>query len=516
MTTDLRILNHPHLKIERGEAIMFQFNGRPVAGYRGETIAAALYADGLRIFSRSFKYHRPRSLFCLAGHCSHCLMRVNGTPNVRTCTVAVQPDMKVESQNAWPSLKFDVAAVSGYLDFLIRPGFQYRRFIRPRWLYHIWEKFLRRMAGIGTLSNVENHCRPRKLSAKPEVVVVGGGIAGLSATLHAARAGAQVWLIEKENTLGGRIQYDTSKFQLPDSDTRQYGFDIAKNFTEEVTQLGNCRVVTAATAFAWYDEGILAVVREGELWELKPESVVVATGSYENPMVFNNNDLPGIFMAGGLQRLMHRDFIRPGNTAVVVTNNDGGYRMAHQLMDAGVAVAAIIDSRPDEKICSAREVQQAKDASISIFSQHDIEAALGRRYIKGVRIKPLNMDTGGNPAQKIKIACDVLCIAGSRTPANELVFQRTCQGQYTLESPHQFMRRPVTTSHMRVDSDMYVAGEAGGSKNLKQSWIEGKVAGLSAAMDLGYGGEKTKSIRNETQALLDNLSDHRPPAELGV
>ncbi|MGD8658990.1 MAG: FAD-dependent oxidoreductase, partial [Desulfobacterales bacterium] len=343
MTADRRILNHPHLKIERGEAIIFQFNGRPVAGYRGETIAAALYADGLRIFSRSFKYHRPRSLFCLAGHCSHCLMRVNGIPNVRICTVVVQPDMKVESQNAWPSLKFDVAAVSGYLDFLIRPGFQYRRFIRPRWLYHIWEKFLRRMAGIGVLSDVENHSAPRKLSAKPEVVVVGGGIAGLSATLHAARAGAQVWLIEKENTLGGRIQYDTSKFQLPDSDSRQYGFDIAKNLTEEVTQLSNCRVVTAATAFAWYDDGILAVVREGELWELKPKSVVVATGSYENPMVFENNDLPGIFLARGLQRLMHRDLIRPGNTAVVVTNNDGGYRMAHQLMDAGVAVAAIID-----------------------------------------------------------------------------------------------------------------------------------------------------------------------------
>ena len=131
MTTDLRIWNHPHLKSERGEAIMFQFDGRPVAGYRGETIAAALYAEGLRIFSRSFKYHRPRSLFCLAGHCSHCLMRVNGIPNVRTCTVAVQPDMKVETKKARPSMKFDNAAISGYLDFLIRPGFQYRSFIRP-------------------------------------------------------------------------------------------------------------------------------------------------------------------------------------------------------------------------------------------------------------------------------------------------------------------------------------------------------------------------------------------------
>jgi sarcosine oxidase subunit alpha len=118
---------------------------------------------------------------------------------------------------------------------------------------------------------------------------------------------------------------------------------------------------------------------------------------------------------------------------------------------------------------------------------------------------PLKKDTGGKAAQELDIACDVLCIAGSRIPANELVFQRTCQGQYILESPHQFTRRPVTSSHMRVDTDMYVAGEASGSQSLKQSWIEGKVAGLSAALDLGYGGEKTKSVRNETQAMWDDL-----------
>ncbi len=505
MTTDLRILDHPHFQISRGEAITFQFNGKPVAGYTGETIAAALFASGLRIFSRSFKYHRPRGLFCLAGHCSHCLMRVDGIPNVRICTVPVQRSMKVESQNAWPSLNFDVAALSGYLDFLLRPGFQYRRFIRPRWLYHIWEKFLRRMAGIGSLSDIENHTAPRRLSASPDVAVIGGGIAGLSAALHASQAGAQVWLIEKEDAPGGRIQYDTAEYELPDSPTRRYGFDIATEFAEAAKRLDNCRVLTGATAFAWYDEDILAVVREGELWELKPKRVVMATGSYENPMIFENNDLPGIFLAGGLQRLMHRDFIRPGNTAVVVTNNDRGYGLSHQLMDAGVAVAAIIDNRQDEKAFASIAVQKAKDAAISILPQHDIEAALGHRYIKGVRIKPLNTNTGVKPAQEIKIACDVLCIAGNRTPANELVFQRTCRGHYILESPHQFTRRPVTSSHMRVDTDMYVAGEASGNQSLKQSWIEGKVAGLSAALDLGYGNHEIENIRNESESFLNEL-----------
>ena len=498
MTTDLRIQDHPHIKIERGDAVTFHFNGKPVNGYTGETIAAALYAQGLRIFSRSFKYHRPRGLFCLAGHCSHCLMRVDGIPNVRICRVPVQSGMRVESQNAWPSLKFDLAAVSGYLDFLIRPGFQYRRFIRPRWLYHIWERFLRRMAGIGTLADIENHTHPRRLTAEPDVAVIGGGVAGLSAALHAAEAGAKVWLIEREDTAGGRIQYDTNRYELPDSPERGYGYNIAAQLTGAVNRLDSCRMLTAATAIAWYDEGIVAVVREGELWELRPKQTVVATGSYENPMVFENNDLPGIFLAAGLQRLMHRDFIRPGGTAVVVTHNDRGYGLANQLMEAGVAVAAIADNRAEKQAFDSAGAQKAKDAAIPIHTQFDIEAALGRRHIKGVRLKP----TAGSIRPKLLLECDVLCLAGSRTPANELVFQRTSQGQYILESPHQFTRRPVTSSHMRVENDIYVAGAAAGSQSLKQSWLEGKVAGLSAALDLGYGNGETERIRNEAEALL--------------
>jgi sarcosine oxidase subunit alpha len=505
MTTDLRIADHPHLKVERGQAVAFDFNGKPVTGYAGETIAAALYAGGLRIFSRSFKYHRPRSLFCLEGHCSNCLMRVNGIPNVRICTTPVQAGLKVESQNAWPSLNFDVAAVSGYLDFLIRPGFQYRRFIRPRWAYHIWEKFLRRMAGIGKLSDIEPQTPPRMLDASPDVAVVGAGIAGISAALHASQTGAQVWLIEKEDQPGGRIRWDTTLYDAPHSGKQQRGFSIAKGLTAAVGQIDNCRVLTGATAFAWYDEDLLAVVREGELWALKPQRIVAAAGSYDSPMVFENNDLPGIFLAGGLQRLMHRDFIRPGTRAVVATDNDRGYNLAQQLVDAGVALAAVIDSRPQAQTLASEAVRQAKAAAIPIYPCYDIDTALGRRHLKGVRIKPVDTETGAATWPKKNIDCDVLGIAGSRIPATELIFQRTSRGQYILESPHQFTRRPVTSGHMKVEADMYVAGGAGGSRSLTQSWLEGQVAGLSAALDLGFGDAETEKARNETEAMLEDL-----------
>jgi len=505
MTTGLRIQDHPHLNIERGEAVTFYFNGQPAAGYTGETIAAALYAGGRRIFSRSFKYHRPRGLFCLAGHCSNCLMRVDGIPNVRVCKTPVQEGLKVESQNAWPSLDFDVAAVSGYLDFLIRPGFQYKRLIRPRWAYHIWEKFLRRMAGIGRLPDAADPARPRLREAEPDVAVVGAGVAGLSAALHASQAGAQVWLIEKEDAPGGRIRYDTAQYDAPHSDQQQRGFSIAGELTAGVGQIDNCRVLTGATAFAWYDENVLAVVRQGELWALKPQRIIVAAGCYENPMVFENNDLPGIFLAGGLQRLMHRDFIRPGSRAVVATYSDQGYEVAQQLLDAGVAVAAVIDNRPPEQALASETARKIKDAAITVYPNCEIEAALGRRHLEAIRVKPVDEGTGAFSGQIRVFACDVLGLAGSRVPATELVFQRTSQGQYILESPHQFTRRPVTSGHLKVEDDLYVAGGAGGSRSLKQSWLEGRVAGLSAALDLGFGSEKNVGMRDEAEGMLEDI-----------
>lgn len=425
----LRLKDHPILSVERGQKVQFYFNGKPITAYEKETIAAALFAAGIRIFSRSFKYHRPRGLFCLSGHCSNCLMRVDDVPNVRTCMEPVRTGMRVEAQNAWPSLKFDLAALTGSLDFLVRPGFQYRRFIRPRWAYHFWEKFLRRMAGIGSLADIESPAPAARVLAAAEIVVVGGGTAGLSAAFHAAQAGSEVLLVEKEQVLGGRGLYDTAVTEVPERRAKEHrSFYVAK-LAKDVEGLSHCRVLKGATAFAWYDEGVLAVSRPGEFWEVSPGRVIIATGSYDNPMLFENNDLPGIFLSGGLQRLMHRFYMRPGNQAVVATGNDNGYAIAQQLLDAGVNVAGVVDDRSEKEIFSFLGAKKIKDTKIPIFSGRTIEAATGRRQIDGV-VFP-----------KMKLPCDVLCIAGTRTPANELVFQRTCEGSYifviTVLKTHQ-------------------------------------------------------------------------------
>jgi sarcosine oxidase subunit alpha len=502
MKEDLRIKAHPILSINRGDPIEFQFNGRPVLAYTGETVAAALYAAGVRTFSRSFKYHRPRGLFCLCGHCSHCLMRVNGLPNVRICQELVRPGMQVESQNAWPSLNFDLKALTGYLDFLVRPGFQYRRFIRHRGLYHVWEKFLRQMAGIGSLADTESQVPASRHQAEPEVVVVGAGIAGLSAALHAAQGGTEVWLIEKERALGGRLLYDTAAYELPETQAKQFGFALAKHIASQLEQLKNCRILKRATAFAWYDEGILAVTRPGELWELRPKQVIVTTGSYEIPLLFENNDIPGIFLAGALQRLMHRDYIRPGRQAVIAASNDRSYDLAHQLLACGVNVTGVVDHRTGNHVYASNAAQSIMQANISVFPRYTIKTAIGRRKIKGVIINPLNSQKNAKTVSEMKLRCDVLCIAAGRMPANDLIFQRTCHGTYLLESPHQFTRKPIISRHMQVDAGLFVAGEAGGSQGIKRLWLEGKIAGFSAALDLGYGDRGIKTTRDEAETIL--------------
>ena len=234
-------------------------------------------------------------------------------------------------------MAFDVMALTNFFDFLVRPGFQYRRFIRIRWAYHIWERFLRHMAGIGSLPDINNAPRAKRMQATPEILIVGGGTAGLSAALHAAQAGSKVLLVEREKMLGGRGLYDTSLIETPEDQTSEYRSAYTEKLAKKMEEMTNGSVLKGATAFAWYDEGILAVSRPYEFWELRPVRVIIATGSYENPMVFENNDLPGIFLSTGLQRLMHRFYIRPGNQAVVAACNNNGYVISQQLIDAGVA-----------------------------------------------------------------------------------------------------------------------------------------------------------------------------------
>ncbi|MCF8070399.1 MAG: (2Fe-2S)-binding protein [Desulfobacterales bacterium] len=497
MTDNLRIHHHPVVNFNHGKQISIRFNGRPVPAYEGETIAAALYASGIRIFSRSMKYHRPRGLYCLSGHCSQCLMRVNGEPNVRVCQTIVKENMVIESQNAWPSLQFDIAAIAGKLDFLIRPGFYYRYLIKPRWLYHIWERFLRNAAGIGKIADNSKPPSPvKRIQASPQVLVIGGGIAGMSAALNAVRSGAEVWLVEKEGKLGGRLQYDTREFELPEKGSKKYAFEYVVEMANKLANYTCFHLLTNTTAFGWYEEDVIAATGPGKFWEFEPQCTIIATGSYETPPVFENNDLPGIFLSTGIQRLMHRDGVLPGKQTVVISSSNEGYVIAKQLYEAGISVLGIAESRSGQSSNACPEKDFILSKNIPVFHSHKIKSAIGKKQVKGVVLESLPDPANSNPGTETKIACDTICISGSRAPANDLLFQHGCGGTYIINCPDHFIRKPEVNNYMSVSDGLYAAGEAGGSNNIKQSFIEGKIAGLSATKYLGIGDRLTDEKLN--------------------
>jgi sarcosine oxidase subunit alpha len=176
-------------------------------------------------------------------------------------------------------------------------------------------------------------------------------------------------------------------------------------------------------------------------------------------------------------------------------------------MDAGVAISGVIDDRSDKEILSFSEARKLNEADIPLYAGHKLMTAVGRRRVKGVFFEPVTSLKSIKPPKRLKLVCDVLCIAGGLTPANELLFQRTCEGAYILESPHQFTRRPVTDGHMRADTDLFVAGGAGGSRGVNRCWLEGQIAGLTAALDLGYGGEEIETMRDHATGLMDRFKD---------
>ena len=445
-----RLEPQPGEQIDRSEAVQFQFNGRETGGFRGDTIASALYADGIRVFSRSFKYHRPRGLLCCSGNCPNCLVTVGDEPNVRACTRAIEPGLEVRSQNAWPSLRFDLLSVLDCLHWLMPVGFYYKAMHRPKLLWLMARQIIRRVGGLGSIDiNAEHDHEYTSRNMHADVAVVGGGPAGLSAALAAAGEGSRVVLVDDQPALGGHLRFGGGHVGTPDDESRPVR-QVVADFAEAVAALPNVEVLSGSTAFGLYQDNLLAVLTEEGVVRVRAGHVVLATGAQELPLLFENNDLPGVMLASAARRLIALYGVHPGRRAVVATETAEGYEAALQLMGAGVQVEAVVDTSSER---SGLFVDAVRQRGVTVLDGHRVVRAVGRGSVRAAVVASVD---GGGPARRIR--CDLLCMSGSHQPVDALLHQMGAS-------------QPGVTQ----------AGGVNGAPNLGDIISEGRQAGLRAA-----------------------------------
>ncbi len=492
--------------VDPAQSVKFSFDGRTYTGYQGDTIASALYRAGVRVFSRSFKYHRPRGLMCVNGSCPNCLVNVDGTPNVRACITRLEPGMRVKPQNAWPSLKHDILAINDRLDRFLPVGFYYKTFIRPRSLWPVYETVLRRAAGLGVVDpDPDRFEEPYydKAYRHAEVTVVGGGPAGMSAALAAAEQGAWVILVEENPELGGHLRYQVSGLgnQGPQS-----AFESAGDLAATVHAHPQIETLTGAVAFGWYEGNMIGVAQGNRLIKLRTARLVVATGRIEQPAVFHNNDLPGVFLGSGLQRLMNLYGVRPGQRAVVVTGNDLGWEVACDLLDQDVAVALVADARPE--LPESQAVARARAAGITGMPAHTILAAKGNGAVEGAVLAKLGGDGSALPGTEFESECDIIALSTGFAANNTLLYQSGCRLAYD-SACEDFVPIEYT-------SGVRGAGHAVGTQGLEAILLEGHLAGLDVALSLeGRGDEAARQQLVACRAQLEELKAQHPSALTG-
>ncbi len=373
-------------ELRRSESIEFRFDGRRHTGLGGDTIASALAADGVDVLSRSFKYHRPRGVLCAAGSCPNCLVDVDGEPNVRACVTPISPGIRVRSQNAWPSLRRDLLSLTDRFDRFLPIGFYYKTFIRPRRLWPLYEGVLRRIAGLGRIDiRARPDLHPRKRHLHAEVAVIGGGPAGCLAALEAAGAGARVVLVDDGTRLGGHLRTRTRTL---DGDPRIAGLpgpEAARRLANLVAAEPRIEYLPGATAIGIYDGGLVGIAQGSTFVRVRARRIVLATGAAERPALFDANDRPGIMLASGILRLAHLHGVRAGRRAIVVTDDDHGWRQAAELIAAGIEVAAIIDTRT--ATAEPAEAATVRAAGTDVLAGATVLAAVGRSRVTGLRVR---------------------------------------------------------------------------------------------------------------------------------
>jgi sarcosine oxidase subunit alpha len=474
--------------IDRGKTIGFTFDGKRYEGHPGDTLASALLANGVHLVGRSFKYHRPRGILTSGSEEPNALIQLGEgartEPNLRATQIELFEGLVASSQNRWPSLTFDIGAINNLLSRYFPAGFYYKTFMWPPSFWMKYEYFIRRAAGLGKAPELPDPDSYSKTFAHCDVLVVGAGPAGLAAALAAGRAGARVILADEQAQMGGSLL--ASGEQIDGKPASEW----VANALAELGRMPEVKLLARTNAFGYYDHNYLTLMERvtshlaspsshlprQRLWRVRARQVVLATGAIERPLVFADNDRPGIMLANAVSTYARRYGALAGKRAVLLTNNDGAYRAALDLAEAGGTVAAIVDLRPE---VSSLLVEGARARGIEVLANHAITGTGGKLRVDGVTV--MQLARGGVFGEARNLSCDLVLHSGGWTPSVHLFSQS--RGKLKWDDALAAFVPGTTVQAERS------AGGCRGSLSLGDCLSEGHAAGSAATRDAGIAGD---------------------------
>ncbi len=450
--------------VDQTNRISFKFDGKTYFGFKGDTLASALLANGIHLVGRSFKYHRPRGIMSCGSEEPNAICQINGKtaltePNVRATEIELYEGLEASSQNCWPNVNFDIGGINNFISPFIPAGFYYKTFMWPKSFWkNIYEPLIRLSAGLG---KSPTHPDPDIYDHKHvhcDVLVIGGGISGIIAAKIAAKNNLDTILIDDKNTLGGSTIFQNNENFKINGETS--GHWLLKEI-KELKKLKNLNIKTRTSVAAYHSYNYLLAkenltdhlsknkslgIRQ-RLWKIRANKVIIATGAIERPLVFNNNDRPGIILANSVNKYLNFYGVICGEDNFIFTNNDSAYETALSLFEKGISVK-IIDIR---KKTNSKIVKQTEKLGINIYWNSTVTNTFGYRKLNSIEIMSLSDDGSNVIGEKIRVNCDCLAISGGWTP---MVHMHTQSGGKLnfRENDQVFLPEEVNSDHISIGS----------------------------------------------------------------